>query len=210
MARETHTQDRDYTKRLCSLQTPVWKRYLGVQLPYRWNLKRLKPGFTLEVGCGIGRNLEHLSDHIVGIDHNRWSIEICRSRGFRAYTPTEFLESHYAQGSQFDSLLLSHVLEHMSSHDAAALIFSHLRFLKPGGRIILMTPQEAGYRSDGTHETFLDFASSSALVEAAGCRVEQQFSFPLPRMFGRWFLYNEFVTVARYLETRPTNGAESA
>ena len=52
-----HTRGADYAERLETLETARWKRVLDVQAPYRWNLRRLGLGFTLDIGCGIGRNL---------------------------------------------------------------------------------------------------------------------------------------------------------
>ena len=78
---ETDTRDREYTERLIRLQRAPWKRWLDVQAPYRWNLRRLAPGFTLEVGCGIGRNLEHLRGEGVGLDHNPYSVAAARQAG---------------------------------------------------------------------------------------------------------------------------------
>ena len=107
------TKDAEYTRRLLREQGSRWKQLLDVQAPYRWNLRRLRPGSTLEVGCGVGRNLSHVRGAGVGIDHNPYSVDACRRAGFVAFTPEEFRRSpHYAPG-RFDSLLLSHVAEHM-------------------------------------------------------------------------------------------------
>ena len=57
-----------------------WKKLLDVQAPYRWNLQRLKLGLTLEIGCGIGRNLMHLKGQGIGIDHNFQSVEMQESK----------------------------------------------------------------------------------------------------------------------------------
>ena len=48
---------------------------------YRWNLRRLDLGFTLEIGCGIGRNLEHLDGNGIGIDHNEEAVRIAHTGG---------------------------------------------------------------------------------------------------------------------------------
>lgn len=193
-----------YARRLLRLQTKRWKRYLGVQLPYRWNLRRLEPGFTLELGCGIGRNLSHLDGHAVGIDHNAECVHVCRQRGFRAFTPQEFLQSEYSLKRHFDTLLTSHVLEHMTPDHALALLTEYVCFIKPGGMVIVITPQEAGYASDTTHVTFVDFGLSCSLLQSIGCRLQRQYSFPFPRPIGRIFLYNEFVTVGRLLDRKAT------
>src|SRR6185503_19361862 len=75
------TSGADYTARLSSLGDQWWKRALDVQAPYRWNLRRLELGFTLDIGCGLGRNLKHLEGRGVGIDHNQTSIDIARAAG---------------------------------------------------------------------------------------------------------------------------------
>ena len=56
------------------LQTARWKQWLDVQAPFRWNLRRLDPGFTLDIGCGIGRNLLHLPRQGVGVDTNEHCV----------------------------------------------------------------------------------------------------------------------------------------
>ena len=93
-------------------------------------------------------------------------------------------------------MLLSHVVEHLADGEAETLVEQYLPYLRDGGRVIIITPQEAGYRSDPTHLTFVDFDASRTLANRVGCTVERSFSFPFPRAAGRVFRYNEFVTVA--------------
>jgi SAM-dependent methyltransferase len=181
--------DPAYAARLDGLQGARWKRLLDVQRPYRWNLRRLKPGRTLDIGCGVGRNLAHLGDDGVGVDPNPACVSAACAAGFAAYTPAEL------PSGAFDTLLVSHVLEHVS--DPVALIRDYLPRLKQGGRVIVMTPQEAGYRSDPTHVVFLDFEALGGVLGACGLTVERAYSFPFPRPVGRIFKYNEFVVVAR-------------
>ena len=47
---EQDTQSEAYAARLDSLESARWKRWLNVQAPYRWNLRRLRLGFVLDVG----------------------------------------------------------------------------------------------------------------------------------------------------------------
>ncbi|MET0725092.1 MAG: class I SAM-dependent methyltransferase [Leifsonia sp.] len=176
-------------------QTATWKRVLNVQAPYRWNLRRLDLGFTLDIGCGIGRNLQHLGQG-VGVDHNADSIAVVRGRGFPGFTPDEFRASEFATTGRFDSLLLAHVLEHMDAATGLALIAEYLPYLKPGGKICIVTPQERGYDSDATHELFVDFDGIADVFSDLGLEQRRAFSFPFPRWAGRAFVYNEFVAVA--------------
>ena len=197
MGAESDTRSREYTERLVRLQRAPWKRLLHVQAPYRWNLRRLRPGFTLEVGCGIGRNLEHLDGNAVGLDFNPFSVAEARRAGLRALTPAEFATSSWCRPGVFDSLLLSHVAEHMRREELLALLRQHLVYVRPGGLLILVTPQEVGFRSDPSHVEFLDLAALRSVAETLGLEPVRDYSFPFPRFFGRLFVYNEFVSVSR-------------
>lgn len=190
------TKDRRYATRFIEKESLWWKRLIDVQAPYRWNLRRLQTGFTLEVGCGVGRNLLHLAGNGVGVDHNAYSVAIARSRGCEAFTPDEFLASPFNRDARFDSLLLAHVVEHMTESAAIRLINAYLYALKPGGKLILIAPQEMGYRSDPTHVQFMDMAALERIVRAVGLEPVKAFSFPFPRPVGHLFRYNEFVTIS--------------
>jgi 2-polyprenyl-3-methyl-5-hydroxy-6-metoxy-1,4-benzoquinol methylase len=190
------TQSDAYARRLEALGTKRWKQWLDVQAPYRWNIRRLQLGFTLDVGCGIGRNLAHLGGNGVGIDHNDACVEAVRAQGFTAYLPAEFDGSADAQPARFDSLLLAHVVEHLSEEDATDLVARYLPFVKAAGRVVVITPQEAGQRTDPTHVRFVDFAATRRLLSGLGWRVASEKSFPFPRAVGRVFPYNEFVVVS--------------
>lgn len=194
--RPADTRDAAYTDRLTRLESVWWKRMLDVQRPYRWNLRRLGLGFTLDVGCGLGRNLANLEGNGVGVDHNEESVRTARERGFRAFTPQEFRASEYAVPGRFDTMLLAHVAEHMPEEDGVALLREYLGFVRPGGRIVLICPQELGYTKDATHVRFLDLGAMQRLCEQVGATVERSYSFPFPHIAGRVFPYNEFVVVA--------------
>jgi 2-polyprenyl-3-methyl-5-hydroxy-6-metoxy-1,4-benzoquinol methylase len=199
---QNDTRDDAYTERLTTLGGSSWKRFFDVQAPYRWNIRRLKLGFTLDVGCGIGRNLLHLGGDGVGVDHNATSVAEANARGCTAFTPEDFASSEYARKGRFDSLLLAHVVEHMTAREASTLVTEQLKYVRAGGQVVLIAPQEAGYRSDKTHVEFMDFARLEAILSDAGACVERSFSFPFPRFVGRIFLHNEFVAVGR----KPRNG----
>jgi len=135
----------------------------------------------------------------VGVDPNEAAIGVCRANGHEAYRPDEFATlagSSEALG-RFDTLLCSHVLEHLDDPTGVELIRRYLPYLAPGGRVILITPQERGQRSDATHVRLMDAEAQRSLAAQCGLTIERMSSFPLPRRFGRWFIYNETVVVAR-------------
>jgi 2-polyprenyl-3-methyl-5-hydroxy-6-metoxy-1,4-benzoquinol methylase len=185
----------DYTDRLQRVTGARWKQVLDVQRPYRWNIRRLNLGRTLDVGCGLGRNLAHLGGNGVGVDHNPTSIAVARAQGLEAYTTEEFFSTE--RGATFDSMLAAHLLEHMPEDDARKVIESYLPCVKPGGTAVFITPQERGYASDATHVRFVGFAEAASMCRDLGMTVIKQYSFPFPRFMGKIFTYNEFVTVAR-------------
>jgi len=192
------TKNEDYTKLLLD-RNVWWKRIIDVQRPYRIYLQRLNLGSVLEIGCGIGRNLINLekASRSIGIDHNPNSVAVAVSRGLVAFTPEQFLSSQYAQPSSFDSLLVSHVAEHMGREAIVSLLKEYLVYLRCGARVVIITPQEAGYRSDPTHVEFMDFDVLAGVLQEAGLIVLSSDSFPLPRLFGKIFKYNEFVVIGR-------------
>jgi 2-polyprenyl-3-methyl-5-hydroxy-6-metoxy-1,4-benzoquinol methylase len=191
------TEGADYTQRLQRLGGARWKRVVDAQAPYRWNIRRLELGRTLDVGCGIGRNLAHLDGNGVGVDHNASSIHACRALGLEAYTIEEFLTSPHARPDAFDAMLAAHLIEHLAEPDAREIVGMYLPYVRSGGRVVFITPQERGYASDATHVRFVSFAEAADLATALGLQVQRQYSFPFPRAAGKVFTYNEFVTIAR-------------
>ena len=190
------TNTPDYAERLRKKQTLWWKRLLHVQAPYHWNLRRQGLGRTLDVGCGIGRNLGVLPPGSVGVDHNAESVRLARSMGYDAYTVKEFLDGDLARAGGFDGLLLAHVIEHMEREQALKLLGEYLPFVRPGGRVFLVCPQERGYASDPTHVWFAQGADLAGVAEELGLELERSFSFPFPRSAGKLFIYNEFCVLA--------------
>ena len=187
------TANEEYTDRLRRLSGARWKRVLDVQAPYRWHLRRLRLGRTLDIGCGIGRNLANLGVDAVGVDHNPASVAACRARGLTAYTTGEFFAREHGE---FDALLAAHLLEHLPAEQATGVVRDYLGCLRPGGTAVFITPQERGYASDATHVRWVGFAEAAGLCQDLGMTVRRQYSFPFPRPAGRVFAHNEFVTVA--------------
>lgn len=190
------TQGESYARRLERAQRVWWKRVVPVQLPYRWNLHRQHLGTTLDVGCGLGRNLAYLPKGSVGVDHNPRAIEIARSRGLDALTVEEFELRASQEHGRFDSILLAHIVEHLSPADAEALLADYLPYLKPGGKVFMVCPQERGYNSDPTHVWFAQGHDLEALSRRVGLVPVKSFSFPFPRSLGRVFIYNETCVLA--------------
>lgn len=192
------TEAASYAERLHAKQHVWWKRLLPVQLPYRLNIKRQRLGRTLDIGCGIGRNMQALSADSLGVDHNVQSVAMAKRAGMRAMTVEEFQASDQARPASFDGFLLAHVLEHMDEDQARELLRSYLPYLRHGGTVFIVCPQEVGYRSDPTHVRFTTGEDIVRLCRQVGLTAESSYSFPFPRPFGKVFIYNEFCVRATY------------
>jgi 2-polyprenyl-3-methyl-5-hydroxy-6-metoxy-1,4-benzoquinol methylase len=183
--------DDAYADRLTSISGRPWKRY--VPNPYRWNIRRLCTGRVLDVGCGVGRCLTFLGERAVGVDPNAAAVATAVAAGHSAYTPAEFTDLPRVS---FDTLLCSHVIEHLDEEEATAMLRGWLAWLSPGGRVVVIVPQERGQRSDPTHVRFVDEPALRQLAADLGLTVPRVRSFPFPRFAGRWWIYNETVLVA--------------
>lgn len=193
----TGTEADDYAERLRRGQGVWWKRVLPVQWPYQHNLRRQQLGVTLDVGCGIGRNLASLPPGSLGVDHNARAVEIAREAGLEAMTVQDFRASNRATPGAFDSLLVAHVLEHLDEETGRGLLEEYLQFIRPGGSAFIVCPQERGYRTDPTHVRYLTDGDLADLCHEVGLEPVRSYSFPLPRWAGSAFAYNEFCLRAR-------------
>lgn len=192
------TANHEYAERLNRLQNKWWKKLLHVQAPWRAHMRYLRLGRTLDVGCGNGRNLHYLDASSVGVDHNPHSIATARLSGVEAYTDSEFFaNAALTAPASFDSMLAAHLIEHLTREESRKILGSYLTMIKPGGRVVFITPQERGYASDPTHIVFADFAELQRLASDLGLETLKRYSFPFPRFAGKPFIYNEFVLITR-------------
>lgn len=186
----------DYALRLQQISKKRYKRLLKPINPYRMNLRRLVRGNCLEVGCGIGRNLGYLDNpNNVGIDLNPYALDVAKSLGHTVMLNSD-LRSDVQYLSAFDNLLFSHVLEHMNQESATQLIQDYLPYLNKNGKIVIICPQQRGFNSDPSHVEFMDFDKLSAIVSRCEMKVISASSHPLPLVFSKAFIYNEFVVTA--------------
>jgi SAM-dependent methyltransferase len=98
---------------------------------------RAAPRPLLDVGCSVGNLLSIDPKNSVGIEIDPGAVEICRQRGFTA----EVVDLNGAlpfPDASFGTVHCRHVIEHV--WEPLHLMREMRRVLRPGGRIVLLTP----------------------------------------------------------------------
>jgi len=135
----------------------------------------------LDVGCGSGEFLERMRDRgwrVVGVEPDPKAAESARSNHLDVRDG--LLADANFEDDMFDAIVLSHVIEHV--HDPVALLRECARVLRPGGRLVMTTPnlESIGHRRFGAdwrglepprHLHVFSVDSLSACVALAGLEV---------------------------------------
>jgi SAM-dependent methyltransferase len=138
---------------------------------------RLFRGYVLDIGCGPGIYLEQYSGPSLGIDAHPNNVKICEKNGIHAI---ETDANSFVQVNTFDTVLISHVLEHLDN--PLGVIENAYRSTKPGGRIIVIVPCSEGYiyglNDEIGHKQFIteDFVERS--MKSFNCKKIHSSTFP--------------------------------
>jgi O-antigen chain-terminating methyltransferase len=103
---------------------------------------------VVDIGCGRGEFLELLRDRgvdAIGVDADADMVAAVRVAGMEAEVANgrEFLEAH---PDEFDGVFAAHLIEHLQPADVIAFVAGAAKALRPGGRIVLVTPNPRNLR----------------------------------------------------------------
>ena len=161
-------------------------------LPY---LKELGLGTEampiVDFGCGTGEWLELLRENGLagsGVERNTRIFETCRGKGLKVEHADALDYLRRAGESSFGAVTALQFVEHLPYKSLAAFLDETLRVLRPGGCLILETPNPENvlvgsytFHMDPTHVHPLPSALLKSLVEWRGfCNVEIRNLHPYP------------------------------
>jgi len=92
----------------------------------------------LDVGCGQGRYLIPLSEKnsVIGVDISQSQLNDLSTRGFNVI----HLDDIKVLNADFDFILMSHIIEHITPDNIIDFLDRYINFLKPDGKLIIATP----------------------------------------------------------------------
>ncbi len=159
---------------------PAWEKatfrqYAADYAPF---LPRDPAAAVLDVGCGPGAFLQFMRSRgytsVSGIDASEDQVRIARERGVEGVAHADARTHLAASPARYDLVALNDMIEHVPKADAPRLLEDLRAALKPGGRILLRTPNmacplaTASRYIDFTHEIGLTEWSLEALLRSAG------------------------------------------
>jgi SAM-dependent methyltransferase len=137
-----------------------------------------------DLGCGRGVFLQLLRQRGatgIGVDTSSQAVEACRAKGF-VIEQNDALRFLATRGGDLDGVFASHIIEHLPVDQAATFGPLAHGALKPGGYVVLVTPNPADVRV--ITETFW--------LDSSHVR-----PYPLP-LLERWFEAAGFEVVEAY------------
>lgn len=136
-----------------------------------------KSAAILDLGCGDGALLAHLRaggfTNASGVDGSVEQARAAQARGVSA-EQGDLFEALAAAPAAFDAILMIDVIEHMTKPELARLGRLLRSALRPGGLLIVQTPNGEGIgagrivHGDLTHETIFNESSLGQYLRAFG------------------------------------------
>lgn len=138
---------------------------------YRWAEHKLVPllrglsteAAVLDLGCGAGQMLQLLKDHgfanASGLDVSQAQVRLAADRGLHAVTGDAF--EHLASArAAFDAITALDLVEHFDKAEQIRLFDGIYAALRPGGRLIIETPNHLERRLNSPSAHFVYIADN--------------------------------------------------
>lgn len=190
-AEEIYSQDYfEYLNNRSAIRRKVRTIYLN-------DIKKYCVGKTIDFGCGVGELLKILPAGSIGFEVNKVVVDFCRKNGLNVnlYAPeTDNYDFRMIEAGKYETFTMNHVLEHLEdSYLAINKIFQSCARLGIK-RIVFTVPGHKGYKSDKTHETFIniDYLKSTGICGNEFYELSVNKYFPVnSETFSKYFTHNE-------------------
>lgn len=149
-------------------------------------LTRGARGRLLDVGCGSGAflaDMQRLGWQVEGVDFDAAAAANAARKGLRVHLGS--LAAQNFPDAEFDAITLSHFIEHV--YEPRGLLQECLRILRPGGRVVIVTPNTQSYGHERyannwkyleppRHLHLFNSRALTTLAQSAGFHVTQVFT----------------------------------
>lgn len=193
--RHNATDNKAYAEYYLKKHGALYRKLLPVDVPFHYIAKVLCKGRVLDLGCGPGRYLKFFKDAI-GVDHNKYLVQYAQAQGLNALQTQDFLQL-FPKGPAFDTMLCSHVLEHMPILDAIDLLKTYLPYLKKQGRLVVILPHGKSYKNDPTHVVDFKMSHMQMVAKELNMLLLRQIFYPFPKFFSK-YLVNDVIYVLAF------------
>jgi hypothetical protein len=190
-AEEIYSQD--YFEYLNN-RSPIRKT---VRTIYLNDIKKYCIGKTIDLGCGVGELLKIWPEGSIGFEVNKVVVEFCKKNGLNVnlYVPEEDnYNFKMIEAGKYETFTMNHVLEHLErSFEIINKIFESCDRLGIK-RIVFTVPGHKGYKSDATHQTFInmDYLTKTGVTDNKYYQLRVNKYFPVnSEAFSRYFTHNE-------------------
>ena len=171
---------------------PDWVGRLLATVAYRDAVPYMAGGRMLDIGCGGCKYLlamQSLGWQPQGVEFNEFAVKTCRDAGLDVFQGE--LRDAAFDDATFDLVTARHVIEHIP--DPVAFVREIHRIVKPGGMMVLKTPNSAAlgrgwfgtdwYANDvPRHLVLFSPDNLKRLAEGAGFRSEVVRTFSTPKI----------------------------
>jgi len=164
---------------------------------YLKDIKNFCKGKTIDFGCGVGELLKLLPSGSIGLEINPVAVTYCQSIGLdvRLYSPeTDNYKLEILPKGPFSTFTMNHVLEHIEDSQKTIKILFDSCYRLGIERIVFTVPGIKGYKSDSTHQTFINkkYFADNGLLDNKYYKLIRSKYFPInSEQFSRLFTHNE-------------------
>jgi len=158
--------------RVLSRFLPLFANHAHSALYAHFYLPLQRDGALLEIGCGSGEHLQTLASdgwRVRGLDFDPAAVAIAQSRGLDVSVGD--VRDLDLPADSFDAVVMAQLIEHV--YDPAGLLAECARLLRPGGRLISITPNAdaLGHRVFGRNWRGLEPPRHLVVYTARGLRL---------------------------------------